>query len=126
MRLVFVRQLILAITGVLAVLAMTGMPTVARERRKPVAPPPLACERATYRDDPVCDLGAGERVLPLPSSRKIRRADDASGFVVGEGVSVDGKTNFNENRFGEAPLHKFHLKTQRKDTNGGAQIDLRF
>ena len=120
-----VRWLVLASAGTFAVLAMTSAPTVARDRRKPTEPP-LACERATYRNDPVCDLGAGERVLPLPSSRKIRRADDASGFVVGEGVSVDGKTNFNENRFGEAPLHKFHLKTQRKDANGGAQIDLRF
>ena len=126
MRLGFVRRLFLAGAGTFAVLAMTSAPTVARDRRKPAEPPPLACERATYRNDPVCDLDAGERVLPLPSSRKIRRADDASGFVVGEGVSVDGKTNFNENRFGEAPLHKFHLKTQRKDANGGAQIDLRF
>ncbi len=121
-----VRWLVLASAGTLAWLAVTSAPSVARERRKPVDQQRLACERATYPGDPVCDLGAGERVLPLPSSRKIRRADEASGFVVGEGVSVDGKTNFNENRFGEAPLHKFHLKTQRKDANGGAQIDLRF
>ena len=117
--------LAISVTALAAIAGATG-PVDARRKGKPPEIPRPACERANYPGDPVCDLTDAESVLPLPSSRKIRRFEDPSGFLVGDNISVDGKTNFNENRFGEAPLHKFHLRTQRKDANGGAQIDYKF
>ncbi len=125
---VSMRQIGLAAVGALALLASSDASAASRKKHKRVEPAAqLACERATYVGDPVCDLGAGEsKNLPLPSSRMLRKAEDSSGFLHNDRVSVDGKTNFNDNRFGDAPLHKFHLKTQRKDANGGAQLDYKF
>lgn len=117
-----------------AIILMLGGPSQALAKAKArhaQAPHHPACERAAYPGDPVCDLHEKDPVekkatLPIPASRNIRRAEEASGLPVGERVSVDGKTNFNENRFGEAPLHKLTPGPRKKDVNGGAQIDYKF
>ncbi len=102
--------------------------TFVEAKQKPRQPEPkVTCGRAAYPGDPVCGTGEDHNALPLPSSRLIRHHKDSSGFVVKDGVSVDGKTNFNENRYGEAPLDKLTPRPSSKaSTNGGAQLDFRF
>src|SRR5580765_4193625 len=112
---------------VYVVMLAIAEPAAAKQKSKSYEPQKPTCARASYPGDPICDIGGDDGSLPTPSSRLIRRQDDSSGFVVKDGVSVDGKTNFNENRFGEAPLQKLMPRPPAKaSTNGGAQIDFQF
>lgn len=108
------------------VLAMSA-PLFAKQRPKRQASSRPACARMVLSDESVCGTRAGEGSLPLPSSRLRSHPRDSGGLVLKDGVSIDGKTNFNENRFGEAPLHKLMPRPPSKaSTNGGAQVDFQF
>ena len=64
--------------------------------------------------------------LPLPPPRRAAPAEEASGLRIGDGITIDGKTNFNENRYGEAPLHKLNPRPKKSGVNAGPQVDFRF
>ena len=108
---------------IVAVLAIA--PAFADQKHKGHKPKISICAPIPNLGHPQCPEGEG--TLPMPSTRVRPKARESSGVVLKEGVSLDGKTNFNENRFGEAPLQKLVPRPPSKSsTNGGAQVDFQF
>lgn len=109
----------------LAIIATIGSPAVAKTKNaRPAAAPQPTCARASYPGDPVCD--ADERgLLPTPSSQSAG-GGKASGFRVDDRLSVNGKSDFNANRYGGTMLNNPSPNPRAQDVNGGGAVNYKF
>lgn len=96
----------------------------AKDKIKPVSQKP-GCARASYPGDPVCDVGESVGILPTPSSRVIRPGE-SRGFRVNDEMSVRGRSDFNENRYGGTILNNPNPNPRGMDVNGGGGVDYKF
>ena len=113
------------LAGLLAAAVVSAVRPCAADTVRPAAQG-LRCEEGAHPIGRTCHR-FDARSVQTPSSPSNRQSEADNGFAVGDGVTVDGKTNFNDNRFGQAPLQKLTPRPPSKaSSNGGAQLDFKF
>ncbi len=101
----------------------------AREKKVASKPAPAksTCDRASFPGDPICDVGGDSGgSLPTPTDRQGARSRE-SGVAVSDELSVKGRSNFNDNRYGGTGLNNPNMRPGALEgVNGGGGLNYKF
>ena len=115
--------------GISLLVLIFAMPASVRERRMAApAPAKSTCERGSYPGDPICDVGGdvASTALPTPKDRQGNRGREG-GVAVTDDISVKGRSDFNDNRYGGTGFYNPNLRPgPLEGVNGGAGLDYKF